>query len=89
MSGSRPYLGKKGRVCWGEDCISLGKIGPLLVPVIPVAPGVGVGETPRRGLWRRVKAGRNLSRLLADEQELVLPTEVNYNLYKAWPGAKE
>lgn len=28
VSGSRPYLGKKGRVCWGADCISLGKIGP-------------------------------------------------------------
>lgn len=76
------YVGVKTASPWG-------KIGPLLVPVIPVAPGVGVGETPRRGLWRRVKAGRNLSRLLADEQELVLPTEVNYNLYKAWPGAKE
>lgn len=33
---------------------------------------------------RRMRAGRNLSRLLADGQELVLPTEVNYNLYKPW-----
>lgn len=41
-----------------------------------------------RCLGRRVKAGRNLSRLLADEQELVLPTEVNYNLYKPWHGAR-
>lgn len=31
-----------------------------------------------------MRAGRNLSRLLADGQELVLPTEVNYNLYKPW-----
>lgn len=42
-----------------------------------------------RCLGRRVRAGRNLSRLLADEQELVLPTEVSYNLYKPWPGARE
>lgn len=43
----------------------------------------------RRCVWRKGRTGRNLSRLLADGQEVVLPTEVNYYLYKLWPGARD
>lgn len=46
-----------GRICWGTDCISLGKIGPLLVPATPVATGVGVGETPPRVYGRHKVCG--------------------------------
>lgn len=43
----------------------------------------------RSCVGRRARAEGNLSRLLADGQEVVLPTEVNYNLYKLWPGARD